>query len=135
MEDGNVKQVIVVRKDLNMRKGKMCAQVAHASMRVMLDRMRCSNFEGQMHLKLTMDYDDPMTLWLRDRYTKIVVYVKSELELLTLRDECLFHEVPHALIKDAGLTEFKGVPTITCLAVGPGNNKKIDVITGDLTLL
>jgi peptidyl-tRNA hydrolase len=34
-----IKQVIVVRKDLNMRKGKLAAQVAHASMKVFFDRM------------------------------------------------------------------------------------------------
>ena len=35
----SIKQVIVVRKDLNMRKGKMCAQVAHASLKIFLDRI------------------------------------------------------------------------------------------------
>ena len=34
-----IKQVIIVRKDLNMRKGKIAAQVAHAAMKVILDKM------------------------------------------------------------------------------------------------
>ena len=38
----NVKQVIVLRKDLNMRKGKMVAQGAHASMKVFFDRFHSS---------------------------------------------------------------------------------------------
>jgi PTH2 family peptidyl-tRNA hydrolase len=33
------KQVIIIRKDLNMRKGKMIAQGAHASMKAIFDLM------------------------------------------------------------------------------------------------
>ena len=135
MEDRKIKQVIVVRKDLNMRKGKIAAQAAHASMKVLLDRMSCSNDYGKMNLKLTMDFNGPLYNWIFAKFTKIVVYVNSEVELLTLRDECLFHELPCALIKDSGLTEFKGVKTYTCLAIGPEKNDKIDIITEDLPLL
>ncbi len=135
MESNNTKQVIVIRKDLNMRKGKMIAQGAHASMKVILDKMQVFLIEDNIYRDLTMSHDNPMNLWLSDKFTKIVVSVNSELELLTLRDECLYHRVPHALIKDAGLTEFKGVETYTCLAVGPETNDKIDVITEGLPLL
>ena len=36
----NVKQVIVVRSDLKMNKGKIAGQVAHASLAIILDRMK-----------------------------------------------------------------------------------------------
>jgi peptidyl-tRNA hydrolase, PTH2 family len=39
------------------------------------------------------------------------------------------------LITDAGHTEFKGVPTKTCLAIGPNDVDEIDVVTGHLKLL
>lgn len=45
--NNNIKQVIVVRTDLNMRKGKMCAQVAHASMKVFFDKMNKWDFEDE----------------------------------------------------------------------------------------
>ena len=41
-----IKQVIVMRTDLNMRKGKMIAQGAHASMKVLLDRIKFNNIEN-----------------------------------------------------------------------------------------
>ena len=39
-----MKQIIIVRKDLNMSKGKMAAQVAHASMAFLTNAIKnCSN--------------------------------------------------------------------------------------------
>lgn len=35
----NVKQVLVMRKDLNCRKGKIASQCAHASLKVFFDKM------------------------------------------------------------------------------------------------
>lgn len=134
MEERNYKQVIVIRKDLNMRKGKLAAQVAHGSMAVLLDHMDKFTVDGYTYREMILDVDHPINKWLEGRFVKIVVYVNSELELLTLRDECEYREVSHALIKDAGFTEFKE-PTFTCLAVGPEHKDKIDIITGDLPLL
>ena len=36
------------------------------------------------------------------------------------------------LVTDAGLTEFNGVPTKTCIAIGPNYSEKIDEVTGHL---
>ena len=130
----DTKQVIVVRKDLNMRKGKMCAQVAHASMKALLDEMNFIKGPGAFVRTLILGSSDPMSLWLNGLFTKIVVSCDSELELFTLRDECLYHNVRHALIKDSGKTEFK-VPTYTCLAVGPDFVDNVDDITEGLKLL
>ena len=41
-----IKQVIVMRRDLNMRKGKMVAQGAHASMAVLLNAGRYDDGEA-----------------------------------------------------------------------------------------
>jgi PTH2 family peptidyl-tRNA hydrolase len=69
------KQVIVIRKDLGMRKGKMIAQGAHASLRALLldaatDDRRC-----------TIELDEPMHAWLTARFTKVCVSVDSEAAL------------------------------------------------------
>jgi len=119
-----MKQVIVIRKDLNMRKGKMIAQGAHASMAAIL------NHSNQV-------MDNPFIKeWLEGSFTKIVVYVNSEQELLAIFSSANgFLDLPCALIQDNGTTEFKGIPTYTAVAVGPGDNNLIDVITGDLKLL
>jgi PTH2 family peptidyl-tRNA hydrolase len=124
------KQVIVVRRDLNMRKGKMCAQAAHAAMKVMLDRKLPAG-ENRIQLLLT----EPMMQWLEGSFTKIVVGCDSEQELLDLEARALEQGVPHALIVDNGWTEFHGVPTPTCLAVGPDLPDLVDAITGGLRLL
>jgi len=118
-----MKQVIVMRKDLNMRKGKMIAQGAHASLKVVLESLD------------TMEDGDPLDQWLKGIFTKIVVSVNSEDELLKAVAMAKFLNIKYALIKDAGVTEFRGVHTLTCCAIGPDEPAKIDQITGHLKLL
>ncbi|HEY2682274.1 MAG TPA: aminoacyl-tRNA hydrolase [Steroidobacteraceae bacterium] len=123
------KQVIVLRKDLNMRKGKMVAQGAHASLRAILNLARR---DGDA---LIIPLDSRSEPWLCGRFKKICVSVNSEAELLDLHRRALESGLIAALIKDAGLTEFDGVATYTALAIGPDAGEKIDPLTGSLPLL
>lgn len=128
------KQVIVVRKDLKMGKGKMCAQVAHASMKVILDFADRGMDEGRIVLKFG-SYG-PMTEWLfGDKFTKICVYVESEKELDMIHESARLAGVVSSMIVDNGLTQFNGVYTKTCVAVGPDYSNKVNEITGHLPLL
>ena len=124
------KQVIVMRKDLNMRKGKMCAQAAHASMAFITRRL-----QKVYPLSHVVDLSPVEQEWLDNSYTKICVSVDSEQELLDIAAAAVLEGITHYLVTDNGLTEFDGVPTLTCLALGPDEAEKIDVITRDLKLL
>jgi len=126
-----VKQVIVVRKDLKMRKGKIAAQVAHASLKVFFDRFKKSFFKGLYLIWLSKE----MREWKEGAFTKICVSVDSESELYHIRTKAHKADLPFALIVDSGKTEFNGVPTATCVAIGPAQSEKIDKITKDLKLL
>lgn len=123
------KQVIVLRKDLGMRKGKMVAQGAHASMRAILALGHVADD------RLVIPLDDRTRPWLTGRFKKICVSVDSEAALLDLHARARDAGLVCALIQDAGLTEFGGVPTYTAVAVGPDREDRIDVITGGLPLL
>tara|TARA_R110000823_G_scaffold207786_2_gene338305 strand:- start:751 stop:1131 length:381 start_codon:yes stop_codon:yes gene_type:complete len=126
MSDYQYKQVIVLRKDLNMRKGKMVAQGSHASMAAVLNDM------GEPTRQLS---DHPfVTEWLKGRFAKICVSVDSLEELVDIYDKAAQAGLPRSLIKDAGFTEFNE-PTHTAVAVGPGPIEEIDKITKDLKLL
>ena len=111
-----MKQVILVRKDLKLSKGKLSAQCAHASVEAVLK----SNKEK-------------ISEW-RKFSKKVILKVKDEKELLEFKRLAEKERLVNALIKDAGLTE---IPpnTITCLAIGPDEDKKIDKITGKLKIL
>ena len=128
------KQVIVVRKDLNMRKGKLAAQVAHASLKVILDRLEIEHDFGDYYEGVIKFTDKNFKEWLMDKFTKIVVSCDDEKTLFEIEKKCFKNNIPSALIKDAGLTEFKE-PTFTCIAVGPADPDEIDKITGDFPLL
>ena len=130
MTDRTAKQVVVKRKDLGMRKGKMIAQGAHASLRVILERGTASS-NGAYVIEPT----DAMRAWLTGRFTKVCVSVDSEAALDDVVARAKAAGVPCALIVDAGMTEFHGVPTKTCCAVGPAWVDEVDAITGQLPLL
>jgi len=154
MKKNEIKQVIVMRKDLNMRKGKMIAQGAHASMKVFFDR--AANFKpqtptaadnqsvqqleivedsiGKIVYTLTMPLTPKMFEWYSGIFTKICVSVNSEEELLDIEKKAREKGLPVALIQDAGKTEFNE-PTYTCCAIGPDDSNIIDEITGHLKLL
>src|SRR5262245_5559289 len=67
------KQVIVMRKDLGMRKGKMIAQGAHASLKVLIDA-GAPDADGAA---FTFRIDDAAAAWLGGRFTKVCVSVDS----------------------------------------------------------
>ena len=120
-----------MRKDLGMRKGKMIAQGAHASLKVLLD----AGAIDAGGARFTLPLDAALAAWLGGRFTKICVSVDSEAALDAVVDRARAAGVPCALVVDAGHTEFHGVPTKTCCAVGPAWSDAIDAITGELPLL
>jgi peptidyl-tRNA hydrolase, PTH2 family len=126
------KQVIVIRRDLKMRRGKEIAQGAHAAEAWLTDRVLVNiRPNGAV---------DPLVLspaeraWLESSFRKVTVKVNSEEELLAVYAKALGAGLVVNLITDRGLTEFGGVPTRTCLAVGPDFDDLIDPVTGDLDL-
>lgn len=132
-----VKQVIVIRKDLKMRRGKEIAQGAHASMewlrqsfRVHYDR--CDQCERDDRLAFSMQ--DQESTWLEGDHRKITLQVDSEAELDAVFAAAQAAGLAVYMITDKGLTEFNGVPTKTCLAIGPDYDTKIDPITKHLKL-
>jgi PTH2 family peptidyl-tRNA hydrolase len=118
-----IKQVIVMRKDLNMRRGKEIAQGSHAAMAFL-------SIKAQDVTPLSVVERE----WLEGTFTKICVKVNSEAELLQIEAASREAGLQVSVITDSGKTEFAGIPTKTCLAIGPDLSEKIDRITGNLAL-
>lgn len=125
------KQVIVMRKDLNMRKGKMVAQGSHASLGAVLMIQKAGRGEWGYRDSVHAAFKD----WIEGTFTKVCVGVEDEATLLDVYEAALALELPVKLITDSGRTEFHGHPTNTCLAIGPAWSDEIDRVTGDLKLL
>jgi PTH2 family peptidyl-tRNA hydrolase len=124
-----IKQVIVIRHDLKMRRGKQIAQGAHASMSFICRRLQET---GSVSFD---DFTEAQRAWLTGAFAKVCCRVNSEEELMEIHDKALDAGLEVHLITDSGKTEFHGEPTNTCLAIGPDEAEKIDEITGDLQLL
>jgi PTH2 family peptidyl-tRNA hydrolase len=118
--DDEVKQVIIVRKDLDMGTGKISAQCAHASILSFLEVQKVDK--------------DMANAWLESGQKKIVLKVDDEDSLRKLFAAFKFKKVPCALVEDAGLTQLPP-GTTTTLGVGPWKNTEIDQFTSKLKLL
>ncbi len=111
------KLVIITRADLQLPKGKLAVQCAHAAV------------DAALHAD-----KDILAQWHRDGAKKVALKVKDEKGLLAYFKKAKAEKLPVTLVADAGLTV---VPpgTKTCIAIGPDEEKKIDKVTGELPLL
>ncbi len=141
MTENKPKQVIILRTDLNMRKGKMAAQASHASMMFLVNKLSFYKHQSEIR-NATREinhvwFNYPQTKWLFDgKFTKVVLGVDSEKALVDLYIQaCGLPGTPAFIVEDEGLTEFHGVKTKTALAIGPGWSNVIDPLTKDLKLL
>ncbi len=114
------KQVIAVRTDLKMSKGKTAVQVAHGSL--------------SSYVKTKKYYPDWADNWLKEGQKKITVKVKSEEEIQELAELARRNDIPFAIINDAGLTQLPP-GTITVVGIGPSREELIDKFCSDLPLL
>ena len=114
------KQAIIVRKDLGISTGKLCSQVAHASVEASLKSQKYNKEIFQQ--------------WRQAGMKKVILKVTSEKDLFDFKEKSERAGLISALIQDAGYTELKP-GTHTCLAIGPDEEDKIDKITGDLKSL
>ena len=114
-----IKQVIVVRTDLDMGKGKIAAQVGHACV-MGAEQVRKSNPEW-------------FSIWWNGQ-EKVVLKVVNLKELEEIKRGAIEFDLPWSEITDAGQTPI-APGTTTCISIGPAPEEKIDKITGDLKLL
>ncbi len=112
-----MKQVILVRNDLRLHRGKMSVQCSHASVEAVLKSDK-----------------EKVKEWKKEGMMKVILKVDNEKELLKYNQQAKDSSLTTALITDAGRTFFKE-PTRTCLAIGPDKEEKIDKITGKLKLI
>ena len=114
------KMVIVARKDLDLSKGKLAAQAAHAAVECTL--------KAQKHAR------DALAEWLAQGQMKAVVKVPRLEDYFPLKQQAERLGLCTALITDAGHTEIPA-GTVTVLAIGPGPERLVDQVTGHLSLL
>ncbi|MFA5108709.1 MAG: peptidyl-tRNA hydrolase Pth2 [Candidatus Micrarchaeia archaeon] len=116
----DIKQVIVVRTDLKMGKGKIAAQAAHASI--------------DSYIKAKSKNSQIVESWMNHGMPKTVLKVDSESDLVRIFMECADREIPCSIITDAGKTQIEP-GSKTCVGIGPAKAEAIDRVTGGLALL
>ncbi len=133
------KQVIVIRKDLNMPSGKLAAQVSHASLGCIMNIMNKTEKDNVFSLNLSLNRNEKKELavidWLNIRFTKVILYVKSEEKLMEVYLNAKSKGLNTVLIEDMGFTVFDGVKTKTCIGIGPCYAEDLIGVTNKLQLL
>jgi peptidyl-tRNA hydrolase, PTH2 family len=132
MTERPVKQVIVIRRDLKMRRGKEIAQGAHAAMAWLTRRMVLR--DGEAPAWASIELSQAELDWLAGSFRKVTVIVTSEEQLMAVYEKARAAGLVAELITDSGRTEFHGVPTPTSIGIGPDYDDLIDPVTGDLDL-
>ena len=119
-EDFECKQVLVVRLDLKMGRGKIAVQCSHAAVSA-ADETR-------------QNFVDWWKVWLVEGQPKIALKVPDLDGILTLEKQARARRLPFYVVKDKGMTQ---IPpgTVTCIGIGPAPTSLIDGLTGDLPLL
>ncbi|HZD12115.1 MAG TPA: peptidyl-tRNA hydrolase Pth2 [Candidatus Binatus sp.] len=115
-----LKQVLVIRSDLEMGKGKIAAQCSHAA--VLAAEQARKHYKGWWEE------------WFRDGQTKVVLKVVGVDPILGLGRRSVSERLPYYIVKDMGITQLEP-GTVTCIGIGPGPAAKIDQLTADLPLL
>jgi len=121
-----VKQVIIVRTDLDMPLGRISAQAAHASIAVFLDMGKWNKDSFTLN-----NVPEDIQYWMKESFTKVILKVHSEEELNALAEYAELTNLPYAMISD----DIKKKMHKMALAIGPATNDKLDVITKGLKLL
>mgnify|MGYP004496288365 CR=1 len=135
-----MRQLIIVRKDLNMSPGKLAAQVSHASMAFLSQAIRNSGSDQALSAdtgeieSYTVSLTIPADIyeqWFMDIFTKTICEAKNRNQLMkaaTMADELgLVEGRDYFLIRDRCLTELEpeevgedGIGrTLTCIGFRP----------------
>lgn len=134
----DIKQVIVIRKDLKIRRGKEIAQGSHSSLMFLVNKVRAfieyQNNSEYSNSFLSNEFNECELQWMENSFTKICLQVNSEEELDNIYNKAKEAGLEVNMVIDSGRTEFDGIPTKTCLAIGPDESSKIDLITSNLKL-
>ncbi|MGQ0639040.1 MAG: peptidyl-tRNA hydrolase Pth2 [Nitrososphaerota archaeon] len=117
---GAIKQVVVVRKDLDMGTGKIAAQVGHACVL------------GAEHVRKS--HPDWYNEWESSGQEKVVVKVSSLKQLEEVKKHAISLDLPWSEVTDAGHTQI-APGTVTCISIGPAPEVTVDKVTKDLKLL
>jgi len=111
------KQAILVREDLKLPKGKLAVQAAHAA----VDAVLKSSSSKVKH-------------WKAEGMKKVVLKVRDLDELFNYQQLAKIENLVTAVISDAGRTVVEP-GTVTCMAIGPDTEEKIDKVSGKLKMV
>ena len=123
----NVKQVIVVRKDLKLKRGKVASLVAEATMQFILDNNE-SDRPDELHVKLSQQE----IRWLDGSFTRDVVGIDSHDALCNLVLRAELNGMNVYSVFDRSSKKLDEISQLLCVAFGPDEEDQISQVIGNL---
>lgn len=118
--DDEYKVVVLVRMDLDMGKGKIAAQVGHASVELALRAQKMDR--------------KAFDIWMSGGQKKVVLKVANKDEMIRYMNEARSASLYTCSITDAGRTQIEP-GSMTVVGIGPAPDSDIDRVTGTLKML
>ena len=126
------KQIIVAVRG-HMPEGKLASQVAHAAVANVLNLTDTVIIkDGMIYRTISYPVDSPESDWIDNSFTKVLLGVDTEAEMLAIYEKAKLAGLNVSLIEDEGRTVFNGVPTITTIGIGPHAREAFTGLTDHL---
>jgi peptidyl-tRNA hydrolase len=122
----DVKMLILVRKDLGLRRNKLLSLVADSTLGFLVDNDE-SNRKDELHVRLSLEEAE----WLRNGQKRLIGWSNNEEHLRSIAFKAELNGIPcHSIFDEETKAESGHGSALTCLALGPCDWHEISGVVG-----
>jgi peptidyl-tRNA hydrolase len=123
----DVKMLILVRKDLGLKRNKLLSLVADSTLGFLVDNDE-SNRRDELYVRLSLEEAE----WLRNGQKRLIGWSNNEEHLRSIAFKAELNGIPcHSIFDEELKGESGDASALTCLALGPCDWNEIFGVVGN----